>query len=316
MDVVDVDPPSPGPGDVLIRVAATAVNRADILQRQGSYAPPPGASDILGLECSGVVVEAGAEVDTWRVGERVCALLSGGGYAELVSVPAGQVLPAPTSVSLVDAAALPEVTCTVWANVFMLAALQPADLLLVHGGSSGIGTMAIQLAKAVGARVACTVGNEEKAAFCRRLGADLVINYRTQDFVAEVEAFGGCIGATVILDNMGAEYLARNIQALAVEGRLVVIGMQGGTTAELDLGLLVRKRAAVVGTALRARPAAGKSAIVASVRDNVWPLVEDGTVRPIVHGRIPLDEVRAAHQLVESSTHIGKVVIVVDPSVG
>jgi putative PIG3 family NAD(P)H quinone oxidoreductase len=263
-----------------------------------------------------VVAEVGPEVDTWRVGDRVCALLTGGGYAEMVAVPAGQVLPAPTSVTLVDAAALPEVTCTVWANVFMLAALQPTDLLLVHGGSSGIGTMAIQLAKAVGARVACTVGSQEKAAFCRQLGADLAINYRSEDFVAEIERLSDGAGAAVILDNMGAKYLSRNIQALAVEGRLVVIGLQGGTTADLDLGVLMRKRAAVVGTALRARPASGKSAIVASVRENVWPLIGDGTVRPIIHERIPLDRVRAAHELVESSTHLGKVILTVDPQLG
>jgi putative PIG3 family NAD(P)H quinone oxidoreductase len=316
MDVVEVEAPTAGPGEVVIEVAASAVNRADILQRQGAYPPPPGASDILGLECSGIVAELGSHVDGWQVGDRVCALLSGGGYAERVSVPAGQVLPAPSSVSLADAAGLPEATCTVWANVFMLAALQPTDLLLVHGGSSGIGTMAIQLAKAVGARVACTVGSDAKAAFCRELGADLTVDYKTQDFVAEVDSFTEGAGAAVILDNMGAKYLSRNVEALALEGRLVVIGLQGGTTADLDLGLLMRKRAAVIGTALRARPKEGKLAIVASVRDNVWPLVEDGTVRPIVHARLPIDEVRAAHELVESSSHMGKVLLTVDPGVG
>jgi putative PIG3 family NAD(P)H quinone oxidoreductase len=316
MDVVEVEPPTAGPGDVVIQVAASAVNRADILQRQGAYAPPPGASDILGLECSGVVAATGSQVDGWQVGDRVCALLSGGGYAERVAVPAGQVLPAPSSTSLVDAAGLPEVTCTVWANVFMLAALQPGDLLLVHGGSSGIGTMAIQLAKAVGARVACTVGSDAKAAFCRELGADLTINYKTQDFVAEVDSFSEGEGAAVILDNMGAKYLSRNVETLAVEGRLVIIGLQGGTSADLDLGLLMRKRAAVVGTALRARPKEGKAAIVASVRENVWPLVEDGTVRPIIHTRLPIDQVRAAHELVEASSHMGKVLLTVDPDIG
>ncbi len=304
----EVPAPTPKPGEVVVQVAATAVNRADVMQREGNYPPPPGTSDILGLECAGVIAAVADDVTGWHAGDRVCALLSGGGYAEQVAVPAGQLLPIPAGLDDTEAAALPEVACTVWSNVFMVAALQPADVFLVHGGGSGIGTMAIQLAKQVGARVACTVGSAEKAAFCRELGADLAINYREQDFVEEVRRFADA-GADVILDNMGASYLARNVSALATEGRLVIIGLQGGAKAELDLAALLRKRAAVIATTLRARPAAEKAAIVASVRENVWPLIEDGTVRPVVHGVFSMDEVADAHRLVDSSAHTGKVVI-------
>ncbi|MEJ7689656.1 MAG: NAD(P)H-quinone oxidoreductase [Nocardioidaceae bacterium] len=233
--------PVAGPSTVVIKVAASGVNRADLQQRQGFYPPPPGESDILGLECSGTIEAVGDDVDRWQVGDRVCALLTGGGYADSVVVPAGQVLPVPGSVDLVEAAALPEVVCTVWSNVFMLAALQPGETFLVHGGGGGIGTMAIQLAHALGARVATTVGSEEKAARCRELGADLTINYREQDFVEEVLRLD-TDGADVILDNMGASYLGRNVDALATEGRLVVIGLQGGAKGELDLRKLLGKR--------------------------------------------------------------------------
>jgi len=308
LKVGEVPDPTPKPGEVVIQVAATAINRADVMQREGNYPPPPGASDILGLECAGVIASVADDVTGWRPGDRVCALLSGGGYAEHVAVPAGQLLPVPAGLDDTQAAALPEVACTVWSNVFMVAALQPGEMFLVHGGGSGIGTMAIQLAKQVGARVACTVGSADKAAFCKELGADLVVNYREQDFVEEVRRFADS-GADVILDNMGAAYLSRNVTALAMEGRLVVIGLQGGARAELDLGALLRKRGAVIATALRSRPAADKAAIVASVRENVWPLVEDGTVRPVVHGVFSMDDVEAAHRLVDSSAHIGKVVI-------
>jgi putative PIG3 family NAD(P)H quinone oxidoreductase len=313
MTIADVDPPVLGPGDVAIDVAATAVNRADILQRQGHYTPPPGASEILGLECSGVLAEVGADVTGWQPSDRVCALLSGGGYAERVVVPAGQVLPVPDGVSLVDAAALPEVACTVWSNVFMIAVLRPEELLLVHGGSGGIGTFAIQLAKAAGARVACTVGTAEKAEVCADLGADLVINYRDEDFVARIDEFTSSAGADVILDNMGAKYLQRNVDALGSEGRLVIIGMQGGSKGELDINTLFRKRGAVIAALLRSRDVAGKSAIVASVRENVWPLIGNGFVRPIIHARLPLDDIRDAHELVESSTHVGKVLVTIRP---
>lgn len=308
LSIGQVPEPRPQTGEIVIDIAASAVNRADLLQRQGRYTPPPGASDILGLECAGTVSAVGDEVERWKVGDRVCALLSGGGYADQVAVPAGHVLPVPDNLDLIDAGALPEVLTTVWSNVFMIAALQPRELLLVHGGGGGIGTMAIQLAHALGARVATTVGSREKAAACSALGADLVINYREQDFVEEVQRWAPG-GADVILDNMGAAYLSRNVDALATEGRLVVIGLQGGTTAELDLGKLLRKRVAVIATALRSRPPEEKASIVASVEANAWPLIADKTVRPIVHTRLPMDEVRASHELVEASGHIGKVVL-------
>ncbi|HEV7870405.1 MAG TPA: NAD(P)H-quinone oxidoreductase, partial [Modestobacter sp.] len=253
----EVPDPVCGPGEVLVDVAATAVNRADLLQRQGFYPPPRGASDILGLECSGIVSEVGAGVTQWSVGDEVCALLSGGGYAERVAVPAGQLLPRPSGVELATAAALPEVACTVWSNVFLLAGLARGDTFLVHGGSSGIGTMAIQLAARAGARVFTTAGTAAKLAFCRELGAEVAINYRDEDFVDRVKEATGGAGVDVILDNMGAKYLARNVDALAVGGRLVVIGMQGGTKAELDLGRLLGKRASVHATTLRSRPATG-----------------------------------------------------------
>jgi putative PIG3 family NAD(P)H quinone oxidoreductase len=308
LEIRDVPDPTATPDEVVIDVVASAVNRADLMQRRGVYAPPPGASDVLGLECAGVISSVGAEVTRWQPGDEVCALLTGGGYAERVAVPAGQVLPAPTGLDLVHAAALPEVVATVWSNVFMIAALQPAELLLVHGGASGIGTMAIQLGKALDARVACTVGTPEKATACRDLGADLAVNYREEDFVEEVRRFDGA-GANVILDNMGAAYLGRNVDVLATEGRLVVIGLQGGSSGELDLRTLLAKRGAVIATALRSRPPAEKAAIVASVEEHVWPLISAGVVRPIVNSTVPLDDVRAAHELVEASGHIGKVVL-------
>ena len=306
LTISEVADPVPGPGEVLIRVAATAVNKADTLQRQGVYAPPPGASDIIGMECSGTVEALGEGVDAWSVGDEVCALMAGGGYAELVAVPAGQVMPLPPGVDLVAATALPEVACTVWSNVFMVAGLQPGETFLVHGGSGGIGTFAIQLAHAMSARVLTTAGTPEKLAACRELGADLAINYREEDFVGVVKEAGG---ADVILDNMGAAYLGRNVDALAMEGRLVIIGMQGGTKGELDINLLLRKRGAVIATALRGRPVEEKSAICASVVEHVWPLVADGQVRPVVHTTMPLAEAAQAHQLMDSSHHIGKIVL-------
>jgi putative PIG3 family NAD(P)H quinone oxidoreductase len=306
LEVRMIDEPDPVSDEVLVEVAATAVNRADLMQRQGHYPPPPGASDILGLECSGTVTGVGSAVDRWTVGDRVCALLTSGGYADHVAVPQGQLLPVPESLDLVDAAALPEVICTVWSNVFMLAGLRTGELLLVHGGGGGIGTMAIQLAHAVGARVATTVGSAEKAAVCRTLGAELAINYRDQDFVDEVRALGG---ADVILDNMGAKYLARNIDALAPNGRLMVIGMQGGARAELDLGTLMGRRGGIFATTLRARPATEKAAIVAAVEADAWPLVVAGRVKPVVHTRLPLERAAQAHALVEAGTNVGKVLL-------
>ncbi len=308
LELRDLPDPTPGPGDVVVDITASAVNRADLMQRQGSYPPPPGASDVLGLECAGVVSAVGDEVTRWQLGDRVCALLSAGGYADKVAVPAGQLLPVPDDLGLVEAAALPEVVTTVWSNVFMIAALQPHEVFLVHGGGGGIGTMAIQLANALGSRVVVTVGSAEKAQACLRLGADLAINYQEQDFVEEVRRLSES-GADVILDNMGAAYLGRNVDALATEGRLVVIGLQGGRTGELDLGKLLTKRGAVIATSLRARPADEKATIVASVEANAWPLVADHTIRPIVHATFTLDDVRAAHELVEASSHIGKVVL-------
>ena len=307
--VTDLPDPTPGPGEVVIDMVATAINRADTMQRQGFYPPPPGASDVLGLECSGVVSAVGDEVDQWAVGDEVCALLAGGGYAEKVLVPAGQVMPVPGGVDLVTAGALPEVACTVWSNVFMIAGLQQGETLLVHGGAGGIGTFAIQLAHALGARVLTTAGSQEKLDVCRSLGADVTINYKEQDFVAEVKATTDGAGADVILDNMGAKYLSRNVDALATEGRLVVIGMQGGSKAELDLGALMRKRGAVIATSLRARPSDEKAVICASVVEHVWPLVADGSVRTLVHTTLPLEQAGEAHRIMEASDHIGKIVL-------
>ncbi|MFF7385610.1 zinc-binding dehydrogenase [Streptomyces griseoluteus] len=306
----EVPDPVPGEGEVLVEVVASAVNRADIMQRQGYYDPPPGASAYPGLECSGRIAALGPGVSSWSVGDEVCALLSGGGYAQKVVVPAGQLLPVPEGIDLKQAAALPEVACTVWSNVFMLAHLRPGELLLVHGGSSGIGTMAIQLAKAIGARVAVTAGTKEKLDFCAELGADILINYRDQDFVAEVARATEGEGADVILDNMGAKYLDRNVETLAVNGRLMIIGMQGGTKGELNIGLLLGKRGAVSATSLRARPLSEKAAIVAAVREHVWPLIESGVVRPVVDREVPMTDAAEGHRVVEGSGHIGKVLLV------
>jgi putative PIG3 family NAD(P)H quinone oxidoreductase len=296
----------PGPGEVLVQVAATAVNRADVLQRQGFYDPPPGASPYLGLECSGRITALGEGVVGWSVGDDVCALLSGGGYAEQVVVPSGQLLPVPKGLDLVTAAALPEAVCTVWSNVFQVCHLRPGELLLVHGGSSGIGTMAIQLGKAIGAKVAVTAGSAVKLEACRELGADVLINYREQDFAEELVGLGG---ADVILDVIGAMYLDRNIDALALNGRLVIIGMQGGVKADLNIAKLMSKRAAVAATTLRARPLEEKAAVVASVREHVWPLIESGVVKPVIDRVLPLADAAEGHLLMESSTHVGKILL-------
>ncbi|HEX5496107.1 MAG TPA: NAD(P)H-quinone oxidoreductase [Mycobacteriales bacterium] len=305
----EVPDPEPGPGEVLVDVAATAVNRADVMQRLGHYPPPPGIPPYPGLECSGRIAALGEGVTGWRVGDQVCALLGGGGYAERVAVPAGQLLPVPDGVSVVQAAGLPEVTCTVWSNVFMLAGLAAGEAFCVHGGSSGIGTIAIQLAARHGARVFCTAGTEAKLARCRDLGAELAINYRDDDFVARTREATGGRGVGVILDNMGAAYLARNIEALAVDGRLIVIGFQGGRTAELDLGTLMARRASVTVTSLRARPTADKARIVAAVRESVWPMIEAGQVRPVIDRVLPLRAAADAHRALEASEHVGKIVL-------
>ncbi len=307
----EADAPVVGPGEVLVEVVAAGVNRADTLQRQGHYPPPPGASPIIGMECSGRISVLGDGVEGWAVGDEVCALLAGGGYAEQVAVPAGQLLPVPAGVGLVEAAALPEVACTVWANVFMAAGLRPGEVLLIHGGSSGIGTMAIQLGRELGARVAVTAGSAEKLAACRALGAQIAVNYKEQDFVAEVLEQTGGAGADVVLDVIGAKYLARNLAVLATNGRLVVIGLQGGSKAELDLGAMLAKRVAIFAASLRGRPLAEKAAIIRGVRDHVWPLVAAGSVRPVVHATYPLADAAEAHRVMESSTHIGKLLLVV-----
>ena len=303
MVLADVDPPVPGPGEVLIDVVATAVNRADLMQRQGHYPPPAGASPYLGLECSGRIGALGEDVSGWAVGDEVCALLAGGGYAEQVAVPVGQLLPVPAGVSLLHAGGLVEVACTVWSNVFDLAALQPGEHLLVHGGTSGIGTMAVQLAKRHGARVSVTVGSPAKAERARALGADVTVLYKEQDFTEVVEP------ADVILDNMAASYLGRNVQVLAPGGRLVVIGLQGGRKGELDLGALLGKRASVHAMSLRARSAAQKAAIVAGTLAHVWPAIEAGDVVPVIDQVLPLEEVARAHQVLDDSTHVGKVLL-------
>jgi putative PIG3 family NAD(P)H quinone oxidoreductase len=306
----EVPDPQPGPGEVVLDVAASAVNRADLLQRQGLYPPPPGASDLLGLECSGRVVAVGADAVGWAVDDEVCALLAGGGYAERVAVPAGQCMPLPAGVDLVTAAALPEVACTVWSNVVGIAQLHSGESFLVHGGSSGIGTMAIQVAKALGAHpVMCTVGTADKADACRDLGADVAINYRDDDFAARAKQATDGRGVDVILDIIGAGYLAANLSSLAPDGRLVTIGLQGGAKAELDLGLLMRSRGAVHATTLRGRPAEQKAAICRAVVESLWPLVASGRVRPVVHAALPMTQAAQAHQLVAESGHVGKVLL-------
>ncbi|GGF18930.1 NAD(P)H-quinone oxidoreductase [Williamsia phyllosphaerae] len=301
--------PRPAAGEVLIAVAAAGVNRADLMQRQGLYPPPPGASEILGMEVSGTIAELGDGVEGFTVGDEVCALLAGGGYAEYVATPAGQVLPKPKGVDLVEAAGLPEVAATVYSNLFMAAGLQPDELVLLHGGASGIGTHAIQLTHALGARIAVTAGSKRKLDFCADLGATTTIDYNDQDFVDVVGDLGG---ADVILDIMGAKYLERNVSALADSGRLVIIGMQGGASAELNIGALLKKRGSVMATNLRGRPVdgpIGKSAVIAGVRDHTWPLVEAGRVRPIIDRTYPLEQARQAHQHLEDSAAIGKVLL-------
>ncbi len=306
----EVPDPVPGPGEVLIEVAAAGVNHADLLQRQGAYPPPPGAPEYPGLECSGRISAIGPGVTGGQPGDEVCALLGGGGYAERVAVPAGHVLPVPDGVPLIEAAALPEAACTVHSNLVSRAGLTRGETLLVHGGASGIGTFAIQLAAALGARVACTAGSPAKLERCRELGASLAVSYRSEDFVAAVGEFTGGRGADVILDIVGGDYLPRNLAALATGGRLVVIATQGGTRGELDLGLLMRKRAAVLASTLRARPLAEKTAIVAAVAAEVWPLVSSGQVRPVIDQVLPLAEAPAAHQRLAAGSHIGKILLV------
>ncbi len=305
----EVEDPVPGPGEVLVDVAASGVNRADLMQRQGFYPPPQGAPPYPGLECAGTVAATGPGAAGWKPGDRVCALLAGGGYAERVAVPAAQLLPAPASVSLVEAAAFPETACTVYSNVFLGARLAPGETLLVHGGASGIGTMAIQLAKHAGATVAVTAGSATKLAACRELGADIAINYRDDDFVQRIREATSGRGADVILDIMGAAYLDRNVDALAPDGRIVTIGLQGGRKAELDLGKLMAKRGTVMATTLRARPLEQKAAIVGAVREHVWPLIDAGKVRPVIYRVLPMPQAPEAHRIMAASTHTGKILL-------
>ncbi len=313
LELGEVPDPVVGPGEVLVRVAASGVNRADLAQRAGSYPPPPGASDVLGLEVSGVVVAVGEGVEEgqhgWQPGDEVCALLSGGGYAELVAVPAGQVMPVPAGVGLVDAAALPEAAATVWSTVFMAAGLRPGEVLLVHGGASGIGTTAVQLARQAGAVVAVTAGSARKLAACADLGATVLVDHTSGDFVAEVLAQTDGHGADVVLDVVGGPYLERNTAVMATGGRLVQLGLLGGSRAEVDLGVLMSKRLSVLGSTLRSRPAADKAGICESVVEHVWPLLAEGRVRPVVSERVPVAEVARAHAALAAAEHIGKVVL-------
>lgn len=309
----DVTDAHAGSGEVVIEVVAAGVNRADLLQAAGLYPPPPGASEIMGLEVSGIIAEVGAGVSNFSAGQQVCALLAGGGYAERVTVPAAQVMPVPSGVDAADAAALPEVACTVWSNLCMSAHLQTGEWLLVHGGASGIGTHAIQVARALGARVVVTAGSPAKLSLCRELGAEVAIDYREDDFVARVgEVTGG--GADVILDIMGAAYLGRNLAALATDGRLVIIGMQGGIKTELNIGVLIGKRLQIIGTTLRGRPVDGphgKGVIVAAVVESVWPMVASGSVRPVIGARFPIEQAAEAHRALAAGETYGKVLLTV-----
>ncbi|HEY7292109.1 MAG TPA: NAD(P)H-quinone oxidoreductase [Vicinamibacterales bacterium] len=311
--LVPVERPTPVPaaGEVLIKVAAAGVNRPDVMQRKGKYPPPPGASDIPGLEVSGTIVQLGTDVSDWHVGDAVCALVAGGGYAEYCVAPAPQCLPAPKGFDLVTAAGIPETFFTVWTNLFERGRLRPNETVLVHGGSSGIGTTAIQLAHAKGSRVLATAGTPEKCAACERLGAVRCINYKTEDFVAAVRDLTHGLGVDVVLDMVGAEYFARNLDTLAMDGRLVEIATQRGSRAEIDIQIIMRRRLTVTGSTLRARPVAEKGAIAAGLRTHVWPLLDAGTVKPIVHATFPLRDAAAAHRVMDSGANVGKLVLVV-----
>lgn len=305
----EVPDPVCGPGEVIVDVVASAVNRADLLQRMGKYPVPDGVPAWPGLECSGTISAVGEGVTGWKAGDQVCALLSGGGYAERVAVPAGQLLPVPSGVDLVTAAALPEVMCTVWSNVVMTAGLRAGEVLLVHGGASGVGTAAIQIGRALGARVAVTAGAPAKLERCADLGAEILVNYRTEDFVEVVGAATDGHGADVVLDIMGGPYLARNLDVLAMDGRITIIGTMGGRHAEVDLAAVMGKRARITGSLLRRRTLAGKAAVVAEVCEHAWPLIESGAVRPVVDRVLPMTDAAEAHRVVADGEHVGKVVI-------
>jgi NADPH:quinone reductase len=303
--------PAAGPGEVLIKVAAAGVNRPDVMQRKGAYPPPPGASDIPGLEVAGTVASVGAGVHIWRPGDRVCALIAGGGYAEYCAAPSPQCLPVPDRIDLIHAAAIPETFFTVWTNVFERGHLEAGESALVHGGSSGIGTTAIQLARAFGARVFATAGSAEKCAACERLGAERAINYREQDFVAAIHGLTGGRGVDLILDMVGGEYLPRNLEVLAADGRLVQIALIGGAKAQINMAIVLQRRLSVTGSTLRPRSVAEKGAIATALRERVWPLLESGAVAPVIFQTFPLRDAAAAHRVMESSAHIGKLVLTV-----
>ena len=305
-----LEDPVPGAGEVLLDVVAAGVNRADLLQREGHYPPPPGAPAWPGMEVSGTVAALGPGVTEWSVGERVCALLGGGGYAERVTVPANHLLPVPLGLDLVDAAGLPEAVCTAWTNLVDSARLAPGEHVLVHGGSGGVGSIAIQLARALGARVATTAGGPQRTAACAALGAELVVDHRSAAFAPAVRAWTDGRGVDVVLDVLGAGALAENLEALAPGGRLVVIGLQQGRLAELDLAVLLNRRASIIGTTLRSRTGAEKGAIIAAVRAHVWPMLDDGRLHPVIHARIGLAHANAAHELLESGAVFGKVLLV------
>ncbi|PRQ54846.1 putative NADPH:quinone reductase [Rosa chinensis] len=307
--VQEVEDPEIKDDEVLIRVEATALNGADTFQRKGLYPPPPGSSHYLGVECSGTIEAVGKHVSRWKVGVQVCALLNGGGYAEKVAVPAGQVLPVPPGISLKDAASFPEVACTVWSTIFMMSRLSSGETLLVHGGSSGIGTFAIQIAKYRGVRVFVTAGSEEKLAACKELGADVGINYKTEDFVTRVKEETGGKGVEVILDSIGHAYFKRNLDSLAFDGRLFVIGTLSGAVSEIDLRMVLSKRLTIQAAGLRFRSPENKAVIVREVEENVWPAIVAGKVKTVVYKRFPLSEAAEAHQLLETSQHIGKILL-------
>lgn len=312
LQLVSRPDPVAGAGECLIAVQAYGINRPDVLQRKGAYPPPPGASDLPGLEVAGRIVAGDAQALAaagLHIGDAVCALVAGGGYAELCTAPVTQCLPVPDGWSMAEAASLPETFFTVWSNVFERARLQPGESILIHGGSSGIGVTAIQLAKAFGAKVLVTVGNAEKAAACLKLGADVAINYRTQDFVAEVKAATAGRGVDVILDMVAGDYVARNVQCLADDGRAVIIAVQGGIKAEFDAGQVLRRRLTVSGSTLRPRSLEFKAGIARALRAHVWPLLAARTIAPVIYKQLPADQAAAAHALMESGEHVGKIVL-------
>jgi NADPH2:quinone reductase len=311
MEIKEGQIPAPGKREVLIKVHAAGVNRPDVMQRQGLYPPPPGASPILGLEVSGEITATGKDVSAWSVSDRVCALTNGGGYAEYVTVPAGQCLPVPAGLPLEEAAALPETFFTVWSNVFDRARLEPGESLLVHGGSSGIGITAIQMARALGSKVFATAGSKEKCAACRRVGADVAVNYHEQDYVEVLKKATGGLGVDVILDMVGGDYVARNLELAARDGRIVSLSFIKGSHVEIDMLPILLKRLTVTGSTLRPRSAEAKASIAENLRARIWPLIESGEIKPLIAARFPLKDAPEAHKLMESSKHIGKIILTV-----